>query len=205
MPLADVTNTHHHRSANSRVVAPQKRVSSATSATNTATKLTDMFGKKNVSSQAAASSSSKTDEEEDFFASCAKDEAVVRKGTAPLCFTRLFLLLSCLFVVSMRDERARARQLLTSLFFFHKLSLTVFRPPLLCYTKKNVNSETDDGGTSAGETPESSEESRRRRRRRLGELGMFVFVHHRWRARWVDCRSRTKTAEEGFCIFNLSW
>jgi hypothetical protein len=60
--------------------------------------LTDMFGKKNVvssSSSAAASSSSKTDEEEDFFASyCAKDEAVVRKGT-PLCFTYL-LLLSCL-------------------------------------------------------------------------------------------------------------
>lgn len=120
MPLADVTNTHHHRSANSHIVAPQKRVSSATSATNTATKLTDMFGKKNVSSQAAASSSSKTDfEEEDFFASCAKDEAVVRKGTAPLCFTRLFLLLSCLFVVSMRDERARARQL----FFFSTNSL----------------------------------------------------------------------------------
>jgi len=189
MPLADVTNTHHHRSANSHiVVAPlQKRVSSAMSATNTATKLTDMFGKKNV----AASSSSKTDEEEDFFASCAKDEAVVRKGTAPFCFTRLFLLLlSYLYVVSMRHKRARARQLFTSLFFFHKHSLTVFRPPLLCYTKKNVNSETDDGGTSAGETPESSEESRRRRRRRLGELGVFVFVHHRW-------RSRTKTAEEG--------
>ena len=116
MPLADVTNTHHHRSANSHiVVAPlQKRVSSAMSATNTATKLTDMFGKKNV----AASSSSKTDEEEDFFASCAKDEAVVRKGTAPFCFTRLFLLLlSYLYVVSMRHKRARARQLFTSLFF----------------------------------------------------------------------------------------
>jgi hypothetical protein len=136
MPLADVTNTHHHRSANSRVVAPQKRVSSATSATNTATKLTDMFGKKNVSA-AAASSSSKTDEEEDFFASCAKDEAVVRKGTAPLCFTRLFLLLlSRLFVVSMRDERARARQLLTSLFFFHKLSNCFSSPSLMLYQKK---------------------------------------------------------------------
>jgi hypothetical protein len=31
----------------------------------------------------------------------------------------------------------------------------------------------------------------------LGELGVFVFVHHRWRSRWVDCRSRTKTTEEG--------
>lgn len=136
MPLADVTNTHHHRSANSHNVAPlQKRVSSAMSATNTATKLTDMFGKKNVSA-AAASSSSKTDEEEDFFASCAKDEAVVRKGTAPLCFTRLFLLLSRLFVVSMRDERARARQLLTSLFFFHKLSNCFSSPSLMLYQKK---------------------------------------------------------------------
>ena len=99
MPLTDVTNTHQHRasgSANSHVVAPQKRVSSAMSATNTATKLTDMFGKKNISS--AAASSSKTDEEEDFFASCAKDEAVVRKGTL-LRFARLLplLLVSCVW------------------------------------------------------------------------------------------------------------
>ena len=136
MPLADVTNTHHHRSANSHiVVAPlQKRVSSAMSATNTATKLTDMFGKKNV----AASSSSKTDEEEDFFASCAKDEAVVRKGTAPFCFTRLFLLLlSYLYVVSMRHKRARARQLFTSLFFStNTLSNCFSSPSLVLYQKK---------------------------------------------------------------------
>ena len=137
MPLADVTNTHHHRSANSHiVVAPlQKRVSSATS--TTATKLTDMFGKKSVSS-AAASSSSKTDEEEDFFASCAKDEAVVRKGTAPFCFTRLFLLLlSYLYVVSMRHKRARARQLFTSLFFStNTLSNCFSSPSLVLYQKK---------------------------------------------------------------------